>query len=111
MSIIDRPITPLWKEPKGKKKKPYVSKKIRDSAKGEMCGLRFNCSSPETVVVAHINTSFKGMGNKSPDIFACYACHSCHINLDAGQVPKSDQLRAMIEYQMKLLQKGLIQIK
>lgn len=87
-----------------------VSKKIRNSAKGESCTLRIDCQNPKTVVFAHLNTRWKGMGNKSPDLFGVYACDVCHILLDSGQVSKEDQLRALTETQMRLYQKDLISI-
>src|SRR5699024_11206231 len=88
------------------------SKKIRQSAKGKACTLRVtNCSSRETVVFAHLNSNYKGVGNKSPDLFGCYACGNCHTALDAGKVSKGDQLRAMQETIMELYQQGLIEVK
>jgi len=87
------------------------SKKIRDSAKGESCTLRLgDCSGRDTVVFAHLNSVYKGIGNKSPDIFGCYACYNCHQKLDAGEVEFEDQLMAMQETLMKLYQKRLIKI-
>lgn len=120
MSIIDREITPQPKGKKAKAKKPYVSKKIRDSAKGEACTLRIPgvCNhNNETVVFAHINTQHKGMGNKSPDIFGVYACSDCHDWLDGRGLKvdpalrKPETLRAFIETLYKLLTKGLLEIK
>ena len=90
-----------------------VSKKIRQSAKGESCTLRIPnvCNgNAETTVFAHLNTRFKGTGNKSPDIFGVYACSDCHSALDSNLVNKEDQLRALTETQMKLYIKGLIKI-
>lgn len=87
------------------------SKKIRNSAKGEICTLRQgNCSVRDTVVFAHLNSVYKGMGNKSPDLFGVYSCHSCHKKLDRSEVAYEDQLMAMQETLMKLYQKGLISL-
>jgi hypothetical protein len=93
-----------------------VSKKIRESAKGEMCSLRISgvCNhNSSTTVLAHLNTKFKGTGNKSPDIFAVYACQNCHTALDsnAPYISAEDKLRALIETQMKFVQKRLMEVK
>jgi len=95
-----------------KKHKDRKSAKIRQSARGEVCTLRQDgCGRyPDSTVFCHLNTPFKGMGLKSPDLFGVYGCYHCHLLLDSGQVPKEDQLRALIETQYKLLNKGLIQI-
>lgn len=89
------------------------SKAIRKSAKGENCTLRLIgcCIGNESVVFAHLNSGWKGTGNKSPDIFGCYCCHKCHAKLDSGQVSAEDQLRALQETQMKFYRKGLIEVK
>ena len=87
------------------------SNKIRNSANGETCTLRLQgCNGAITTVFAHINSRWKGMGNKSPDIFGCYSCHHCHALLDSGKVSHQDQLRALQETQIKLVEKGLITV-
>jgi len=89
------------------------SKKIRDSARGEDCTLRVSpyCQDGETVVFCHLNTNFRGMGLKSPDLFGVYACAQCHSLLDKSQVEYKDQLRGLTETQMKLYDKGLLVVK
>lgn len=89
------------------------SKKIRDSARGETCSLRVSnyCRDDETVVFAHLNSNYRGVGLKSPDLFGVYACYNCHTALDACRVVASEQLRALQETQMKLYEKGLIKVK
>lgn len=113
-------------------KQPRIkSKKITDSAKGEQCTLRIFgvCNfNPETTVFAHMNGG--GMGYKHHDIHGCYACSKCHTWVDGGwskpfgigtgiQEQKkhkvkaqmeAELLRAMIETQNKLIQKGLIKL-
>ena len=89
------------------------SSKIRASAKGESCTLRIPsvCNhNNETVVFAHVNAN-KGTGTKGHDIHGFYSCSSCHSATDAGRVSDSDILRALMETQIKLYEKGLIQIK
>ena len=89
------------------------SKKITDSAKGEACSLRtsFLCQDDDTVVFCHLNTIYRGTAEKSPDLFGVYACSACHSELDNSRVSGTDQLRALVETQMKLYQKGLIEVK
>ncbi len=93
----------------GLKPETIKNNAIRGSARGENCALRIipGCN-PDTVVAAHLNSNYKGMGNKSPDIFVVYACMRCHALLDAGKVHPKIQLRALQETQYKLMQKGLI---
>ena len=89
------------------------SKKIRASAKGESCSLRVSpyCKDDETVVFAHLNSNYRGVGLKSPDLWGAYSCAWCHNMLDASKVSYKDQLRALQETQMKLFEKGLIEVK
>lgn len=90
-----------------------TSNKIRASAKGETCSLRVSpqCKDDETLVFAHLNSNYRGIGIKSPDLFGVYSCSWCHAELDTGKVEYKDQLRALQETQMKLMEKGLIEIK
>jgi len=86
--------------------------KITKSAKGESCSIRVSpkCQDGETVVLCHLNSNYRGIGFKSPDIFGVYGCYHCHQELDAGLVEYKDQLRALQETQMKLVDKELIKI-
>lgn len=88
------------------------SEKIRDSARDENCALRISpeCQDGETVVFCHLNTPFKGWGMKSPDLFGVYGCYWCHQILDSSRCSDTDKLRALIETQKKLLDKGLIDV-
>lgn len=95
-----------------------MSDKIRKSARGEDCSLRLGmCSSPETVILAHIGRN-RGMGIKCSDYFAVYACSNCHDIID-GRVNSSfsklelnsEKLRALEETQGKLMNKGLLCLK
>lgn len=94
--------------------------KIRQSAKGEDCTARLPgiCNfNPETVVLAHLNGG--GMAAKQSDIHAAYMCSECHSVLDhhwhrhgmTRQDRDYEHMRAMVETQIKLLEKGLIVIK
>jgi len=91
--------------------------KIRKSARGEDCSLRLgNCSSNETVVLAHIGRN-RGMGIKCADYMAVYACSNCHDIVD-GRVKSeytkdqlnTEKLRALEETLGKLFNKGLLNV-
>lgn len=86
--------------------------KITKSANGECCSLRVSpkCShdEPGKVILAHLNSDFRGMAMKSPDILAVYSCHRCHLLLDASKVSYEDQQRGHFETLMKLVDKGLV---
>jgi hypothetical protein len=90
--------------------------KIRKSARDEDCSLRIPtiCNfNPETTVLAHLNTKFKGMGLKSPDLFGVYACSNCHDVLDGRRnhpIDAQSVMDALFETQKKLIDKGLIKI-
>lgn len=94
-----------------------ISKKIRDSARGEDCSLRMVgiCNfNNETTILAHLPCGMKGMGMKSPDNMAVYACSCCHDVLDGrrqGAIDWRDVVRALAETQAKLMQKGLMILK
>jgi hypothetical protein len=51
------------------------------------------------------------MGTKSPDFWGAYGCDDCHKHADSGKVSYQDWMRAIFETQIKLIEKGLIQIK
>lgn len=89
-----------------------IVSKIRKSAQGESCTLRLDgCKdNQETVVFCHLNTPYKGIGLKSPDLFGVYGCYHCHTLLDAHKATAEDKLRALIETQYRLIQKGLINV-
>ena len=85
---------------------------IRTSAKDEACSLRVSpkCShdEPGKVVLCHLNSNYRGVGMKSPDIFGVYGCYECHLLLDASKVSYQDQQRSHQETLIKLIDKGLV---
>lgn len=93
------------------------SKKLRDSARGQDCTLRIPgvCNgNPETTVLAHIACGQKGMGLKSPDNMAVFACSFCHDLLDGrrqGELDQRDVIRALAETQAIWISQGLMTIK
>ncbi len=93
-----------------------VSQKLRDSAKGEECTLRLpGCGFDDgTVVLCHLPCCDKGVGLKSPDNMAIYACRHCHAVIDGPrrwEVEAIDYLRALCETQLAFIRKGLMTIK
>lgn len=95
-----------------------VSKKIRNSARGEDCALRLSgpdCFNPETTILAHIGRA-GGMGQKCSDNVAIYSCAACHSKIDNfaydwerhGVNIHEELLRALEETQEKLIRKGLL---
>lgn len=67
------------------KSKPFVSKKWRDSARGQNCTLSLSgCrNDTETTVLCHIRPfSNSGVAMKPPDYWAVYGCRHCHTLLD-----------------------------
>lgn len=96
------------------KPKKIKSKKVRKSAEDETCTLRLQgiCDNdPSKVMLCHVNSFRKGIGNKSHDIHGYYGCYSCHMKEQAYEVDASDILRALLETQDRLIQKGLIEVK
>lgn len=91
--------------------------KIRRSARDEDCALRLgNCSSNETVVLAHIGRN-RGMGIKCADYMAVYACASCHDIIDrrvdseySTDQLNTEKLRALEETLGKLVNKELLNV-
>ena len=84
------------------------------------CSLRLRgCSNArDTVVLAHLPSVDKGLGIKSPDHWAVYACSHCHDVLDKRI--KTDQPRwevelrclpALYETLKHAIQEGLIIVK
>lgn len=94
------------------------SNKLRNSARGKDCSLRIPgvCNfNPETTVLAHLPCGRKGMGMKSPDNMAVFACSACHDRLDSrsgvAEIDWRDVLRALAETQASWIDSGLITIK
>lgn len=95
-----------------------ISKKIRNSARGQECQVRMPdvCNrNNETVILAHVGKG-AGMGQKCDDIHATYACSACHDVID-GRVrigdPRINRLyayEAMVRTQKLLLEQGLIEV-
>ena len=98
-----------------------VSKKIRNSARGEDCTFQIVgvCNyDTETTVLCHLNTSRKGMGIKSMDYFGVYGCSDCHNVIDGRvktDIPREEiwrcQMRALERTWALLIEDGLIAIK
>lgn len=100
------------------KHKRIESKKIRESARGADCTIRFPgiCNfNPETTVLAHFNGA--GMALKDDDDEGAYACSSCHDELDRRtQIFEIEHVNSSFNdgarrTRKKLKQLGLIIIK
>ena len=98
------------------KKKPFRSKKIRESARGEQCTIRSPLCNfdAETTIWAHSNSlsDGKGMGIKADDRVGAYCCSGCHRWLDEGfakrEVKDSYFKKGRDISRIILKQKGLI---
>lgn len=95
-----------------------ISKKIRNSARGQQCQVRIPgvCNrNPETVVLAHVGKG-SGMGQKCDDIHATYACSACHdaidgrVRVNTPQVTRLYAYDGMVRTQKLLLEQELIQV-
>jgi hypothetical protein len=97
------------------------SQYIRKAAKGELCTVQIAgiCRhDAETTVLAHLPDESGGMGRKSDDISAVFACHACHDCLDGRRPwPGSEgerewyQRRAMVRTWRRLVELGVVAIK
>jgi hypothetical protein len=95
-----------------------ANSKIRKSAKGEECCVRFPsiCNfDSETTVFAHLGGA--GMGRKHADIFGAYCCSSCHDIADSRVNSSFTNTEIEVYFyegifrtQQILLNKGLIKI-
>lgn len=100
--------------------KPIKSKKLRDSAQGELCTFQIVgvCNyNPETTVLCHLPDESHGMALKSDDFSAAFGCSSCHDVID-GRATSIEYIqnsgfynrRAHTRTIRKWLEKGLIKI-
>jgi len=93
-----------------------ISKKLRDSARGRDCTVRSkHCNfNTETTILAHLPCGSTGMGMKSPDNMAVFACCNCHDAIDGrvkSDITELQLLRALCETQMYWIEQGLLQIQ
>ena len=94
---------------------------LRKLARGRECAVSIPgvCTGdPETTVLAHFRLAgISGMGMKSPDVVAAWACSACHdavdrrahMDLDRDYV-RLAHLEGVIRTQAELLKLGVIQI-
>ena len=98
-----------------------VSKKIRNSARGEDCTFQIVgvCNyNPETTVLCHLPSMSKGIGTKSDDICSAYGCSSCHDIIDRRVFNEEFEdhrewymRRAMARTWRRLIDMGIVVIK
>lgn len=85
----------------------FISQKLRDSARGQNCTFQIPgvCSNnPETVVLCHLPSIAKGMGNKSPDYWAVFGCSECHHAFDNMKMEPLERQIIMTNALFKTLQ-------
>lgn len=76
-------MTYLGTSPVRQKEPPFVSKKLRDFARGQSCTMMSEwCNgNPETVVLCHDRRrSGAGMAEKPHDWWGYHGCSDCHAN-------------------------------
>ncbi|MDX8382762.1 MAG: nuclease domain-containing protein [Ghiorsea sp.] len=100
----------------------HVYPKLRKSAQGQDCTLQISgvcCGDPAKTILAHLPSEFGGMGKKSPDFCACFACFDCHEVLDGrvkyawGDVGSKEgyMRKAQIRTMRIWFEEGLIGVK
>lgn len=93
-----------------------ISKRLRQSARGQECTLRLaGCNfNTETVILAHLSVAGRsGMGMKAADIESCFSCSNCHDVIDGrskGVYDGADLLRAHFETIDIWIKAGLIKV-
>ena len=98
------------------------SNHLRKSANGEACCLNISggCNYDDsTTVLAHLPSDTGGMGLKSVDICAVYACSACHDIIDSRRAwPGCEEearswylLRGLVRTWERYLAKGLVTVK
>ena len=98
------------------KNKPFRSKKVRDSAKGEACTmLSPDCNgNPESVCLRHSNLleHGKGRGIKASDLEAFYGCQWCEDWFTNPNIPRGIRYsyyeRAKRKTHDRLRKKGIL---
>lgn len=94
---------------------------LRKLARGRECTVRLVgiCNrNPETTVLAHFRlVGVSGMGMKSPDLLAAFACSACHDAIDRRAHTDLDRdyvrlahLEGVVRTQAELLKLGVIKI-
>lgn len=94
---------------------------LRKLARGRECMVRLPdvCNgNPETTVLAHFRMAgISGMGIKSPDVFAAFACSACHDAIDRRSHMDLDReyvrlahLEGVVRTQAELLKMGVLQV-
>ena len=88
---------------------------FRKAARGRPCDLRVPgvCNrDPATTVLAHINTEFKGVALKSPDLCAVRACYDCHEYVGDMATPEMRliALEGLLRTLKAYMNEGLIEV-
>jgi len=95
----------------------HVSKKLQRSAQGQECTMQVVCfcnHSPDTTVLAHVQTEGGKMGGKESDFSAVFACAGCHAWLDHNIGSEEDRLfytrRALVRTWAAWFSSGLVRV-
>lgn len=94
-------------------------KDLRKLARGQTCQIRLNdiCNGdPATTVLAHYRMiGLSGMGYKSPDICAAFACSACHDAVDRRSHMELERdfvqlmhLQGVVRTQAILIEEGVV---
>jgi hypothetical protein len=94
---------------------------LRALARDQDCRIRLSgiCNGdPATTVLAHVRMNgISGMGMKSPDLFAAFACFACHSAIDRRSHKSLDRdyvrlahLEGVIRTQAWLLERGYVRV-
>lgn len=86
---------------------------LRAEARGRDCQVRRPCCrhDPDYTVLAHFRLSgISGIGFKSPDFIAAWACDRCHAEVDSNKDPavQLDFAKAVFRTQAQLLREGAL---
>ncbi len=71
-----------------------IAPKLRASARGKACTFQtpFCNGDPDTTVLCHAPSEFKGGGTKGHDFHAAFGCSACHDALDQHKLPNEHEL-------------------
>lgn len=94
--------------------------KLTKAARGQECTIQLYpyCNmNPETTVLAHAPSEFKGMGIKSPDWWGADSCSTCHNIVDgrmkvdiSGEEIKAAHIRGVYRTIKRRIEQGLISV-
>ena len=94
---------------------------LTKAARGQECTIQLYpyCNgNPETTVLAHAPSEYKGMGIKSPDFWGADSCSTCHEIVDGRKktdIPADEvyrcHMRGVFRTQLRRIEQGVIKVK